>query len=322
VLRAGWPSGVALVDELSLSALEELAEDPPSGSLVVLGCEYADVSRDAGEMVARGMLGASAEEDLHVLSPEGERWTVGEIEDLSRRVARYPRTRHVVVVDAAETLERRALDRLLLLLEEPPSPLLVLLVVPRFDVLPATIRGRAAREVRIGVLSSSDRAKALAQRGVGLQVARDAVDLAGPRPSLAGPFAADAALRDLARRGLAPHAGPGTVSSAETRVRDLATLAHVLAAIRRDPSAVFEIRERRYEDLDPSSRMVFRELVHVWAAHRRRWICSLLPLASPTAMPSLERSLTELVLLEERLRVPVNPSLAFAACAAASPLVG
>lgn len=319
VLQAGWPSGVALVDETSLSVLESIAEDPPSGSLVVLACEFADVSRDAGDMLARTMLGSSAEEDLHLAFPEGERWTVGEVEEIARRLTRYPRSRHVVLVDAAESLERRALDRLLLLLEEPPSPLLVLMVVPRFDVLPATIRGRAAAEVRIGVLSAAERVRALVSRGVGPQVAREAVDLAGPRPSLAGPFASDANLRDLARRGLSPEVGLDAVASSDRRVLELSTLAFALAAVRRSPGSPVELRERRYEDLDPASRVLFRELVHVWADHRRRGLCALLPSLPPHAMPLLERSLEEVLLLQERLRVPVGPSLAFAACAASSP---
>lgn len=321
VLQAGWPSGVALVDETSLSVLEALAEDPPSGSLVVLACEFADVSRDAGDMVARTMLGSSAEEDLHLAFPEGERWTVGEVEEIARRLTRYPRTRHVVLVDAAESLERRALDRLLLLLEEPPSPLLVLMVVPRFDVLPATIRGRAAAQVRIGVLSAAERVRALVSRGVGPQVAREAVELAGPRPSLAGPFASDAHLRDLARRGLSPEVGLDAVASSDRRVLELSTLAYALAAVRRSPGSPVELRERRYEDLDPASRVLFRELVHVWADHRRRGLCALLPLLPSHAMPLLERSLEEVSLLEERLRVPVGPALAFAACVASSPAV-
>lgn len=319
MLRSGWPSGVALVDESSLSLLESLADDPPTGSLVVLACEFADVAADAGDLVARGLLGSAAAEDLHVAVPEGDRWTVGEVEELARRASRYPRLRHVLLVDSAETMERRALDRLLLLLEEPPSPLLVILVVPRFDVLPSTIRGRAAVELRIGVLSAAARVRALESRGVGPQVAREAVALAGVRPSLAGPFAADANLRELARRALAPELDRDVVAGSERRVQALASLAAVLAAVRRDPSGALELRERRYEDLDAAAKPVFRELVAVWADHRRRWLGGMLGNMPAHHMPDLERCLAEVGVLQDRLRVPVNPSLAFSACAAASP---
>lgn len=319
MLRAGWPSGVALVDEESLSVLEALSEDPPEGSLVVLACEFADVALDAGDLVARGLLGSDVSEDFHPAAPEGERWTVGEVEALASRTLRYPRRRHVLLVDRAETMERRALDRLLVLLEEPPTPLLAVLVVPRADMLPSTIRGRAAVEVGIGVLSVAERVRALETRGVGAAAAREAVELAGVRPSLAGPFAADATMRELARRALDPAIDPRAVSGTEERLVALATVASVLVAVRRDPLAAVTITTCGYEDLDPAGKAMFRELVVVWAEHRRRWITGLLVGLSPRVLPVVERSFRDIDTLLERLRVPVSPSLAFAACACASP---
>lgn len=319
MLRSGWPSGVALVDEGSLSVLEALSEDPPEGSLVVLACEFADVAFDAGVMVAGGLLGSAAVEDFHACSPEGERWTVAEVESLAGRVLRYPRLRHVLLVDRAETMERRALDRLLLLLEEPPSPLLVLLVVPRADALPATIRGRAVREVAVGVLPVDDRVRALVARGVGVQVAREAVDLAGVRPSLAGPFAADAELRALARRALDPVVDARPVTGSEERLAALSSVAMVLAAVRRDPSSQVVVEACGYEDLDAPGKASFRELVAVWAAHRRRYLVGLLAGLPASQAAGLEASLAAIDVLEARLRVPVGPSAAFAAFAASSP---
>jgi hypothetical protein len=313
---------VALVDEESLSVLESLADDPPTGSLVVLACEFADVAGDAGDLVARGLLGTDAVEDFRSATPEGERWTVGEIEALASLVSRYPRRRHVLLVDRAETMERRALDRLLLLLEEPPSPLLVLLVVPRADALPATIRGRASLEIGIGVLSANDRVRALESRGVGAQVAREAVELAGVRPSFAGPFAADATLREFARRALDPVFDPRPVTGTEERLVALSSVASVLAAVRRDPTAAVAIEACGYEDLDQAGKAVFRELVAVWASRRRAWLMAMLPTLVARESPLLERCLVEIDVLAERLRVPVNPSLAFAACAASSPRIG
>lgn len=321
ILRSGWPSGVALVDEESLSILEALSEDPPEGSLVVLACEFADVALDAGDLVARGLLGAEALEDYHPATPETERWTVVEVEALVSRVLRYPRYRHILLVDRAETMERRALDRLLLLLEEPPTPLLALLVVPRADVLPTTIRGRAAQEITIGVLSANERVRALESRGVGSAVAREAVALAGIRPSLAGPFAADATLRDLARHALDPVLDMRAVTGTEERLVTLASVASVLAAVRRDPSTSVAIETCGYEDLDPAGKAMFRELVVVWAEHRRRWLAGLLVDLPASAVPVLERSFSDIDTLVERLRIPVGPSLAFAACAAASPMI-
>jgi len=308
------------VDEESLSLLEGLAEDPPEGSLVVLACEFADVALDSGDLVARSLLGPDAAEDFHACSPEGERWTVAEVELVASRVLRYPRRRHVLLLDRAELIDRRALDRLLLLLEEPPSPLLAILVVPRADSLPATIRGRAACEVSVGVLPANERVRALVDRGVGAQVARDAVDLAGVRPSLAGPFAADAELRSLARRALDPVLDARAVTGTEERLVALSSVASALAAVRRDPGAPVVLEACGYEDLDSAGKAVFRELVAVWASHRRRHLAGLLAGLPAAGMPGLEASLAALETLETRLRVPVNPSAAFAAHAASSRL--
>jgi hypothetical protein len=194
-------------------------------------------------------------------------------------------------------------------------------VVPRADVLPTTIRGRAAAEVAIGVLAPVDRVRALESRGVGPAVAKEAVELAGVRPSFAGPFAADATLRELARRALDPVIDARAVTGTEERLVALASVASVLATIRRDPSSSAPIESCGYEDLEPPGKAMFGELVAVWAEHRRRWLAGLLVDVPAHAAPVLERSFRDVDTLLERLHVPVGPSLAFAACAAASPRI-
>lgn len=319
VLRAGWPSGVALLDESSVVVLEALADEPPAGGLVVLVCEFADVAADAGELVAAGILGRDLREDFLDLAPAGERWTVAEVEDLALRLHRYPRNRHVVLLRDADRLDRRALDRFLILLEEPPSPLLVLLCVPRQDVLPATIRGRAAVTVELGVLPAPSRIAALVDQNVAPSAAQEAVTLAGIRPSLAGPFAADTELRALARAcfesGLEDRS---PLLDGYRRLNAMATLAGVLAEIRATPDAPVELRERSLDELTPAGRGMLREVLLVWSDHRRRALLAALVTVSARDVVELERCLEELETFHRRLRVPVTPPLSMAALVAAA----
>jgi len=320
VLRAGWPSGVTLLDERSLALLEGLGEDPPAGALAVLVCEFADVTRDAGELVGRGLLGPAADRDFAALAPASGRWTVPEVAQITARFHHHPEVRHVVFLGQAETLDRRSMDRLLLLTEEPPSPLLLLLGVPRVEQLPATIRGRATTVLELDVLPAPARVRALVERGVAETTARDAVELAGVRPSLAGPLAADSTLRELAREALDPrldHRAP--LEGAERRVLALAALAAALSRVRADPTRAVEVRPRRYEELDPEEKLLFRELVEVWAQHRRRTLVALLGELPAVAVTDLEACLREIERLQERLLVPVTPATAFAALALSSP---
>lgn len=320
VLRSGWPSGVALLDEQSLVELEALSDDPSAGALAVLVCEFADVAIDAGELVAKGMLGSAGRDDFHSCSPAGERWTVGEVEDLAFVLRRYPAQRHVVLLTDADRLDRRALDRFLVMLEEPPSPLLVLMCVPRLDVLPGTIRGRASVVLELGVLPAPARVHALTEQDVLETIAIEAVALAGIRPSLAGPLAADAPLRNLAKKCFEPGlADRAPVLDGYHRLAAMTTLAGVLAEVRAAPGSAVELRERSLEDLSPAGRAMLREVLVVWGDHRRRALLAMLPTLDAQEVEYLERCLCALEVFQERLRVPVSAGLCMAALVTLSP---
>lgn len=72
--------------------------------------------------------------------------------------------RRVVIVDAADEMNRNAANAILKELEEPPAGAVILLVAHRPSRLLPTIRSRC-RELRCGPLSPEDLARALAQAG-------------------------------------------------------------------------------------------------------------------------------------------------------------
>lgn len=320
LLKSGWPTGVGLIAEASLSIIEQLAEDPPQGALAVFVCEFADIALDACDIVAQGILGVTYASDLWRCSPSGERWTVADVEELAFRVQRYPRLRHVLVLPDADRLDRRCADRLLVLLEEPLTPLLMLMCVPRRELLPATIRGRAALEVNLEVLSVPERVKSLMLKGVSAAVAAESVALAGVRPSLAGLFAADSGLRALAKDAFNPHLrSKSPLFETQRRLSFLATFASALRTVRADVTATRSLELLRYEDLDAESKLLTRELLLVWVEHRRALLVSLVETCSQDALVDIGVCLESLEVFVSMLRTPIAPSLALSALVAASP---
>jgi DNA polymerase-3 subunit delta' len=102
--------------------------------------------------------------------------------------------RRVVIVDAADEMNRNAANAILKELEEPPAGAVILLVAHQPSRLLPTIRSRC-RELRCGPLSPEDLARALAQAGY-------STDNAASLAALAGGSAGDA-IRLLGSGGLA-----------------------------------------------------------------------------------------------------------------------
>jgi hypothetical protein len=163
---------------------------------------------------------------------------------------------------------------------------------------------------------------ALVEQDVLETVAIEAVALAGIRPSLAGPLAADAPLRNLAKACFEP----GLTDSAPVldgyhRLAAMTTLAGVLAEVRAAPGSAVELRERSLEDLSPAGRAMLREVLVVWGDHRRRSLLAMLPTVAAQEVEYLERRLLALEVFQERLRVPVSAGLCMAALVALSPVL-
>lgn len=105
--------------------------------------------------------------------------------------------RRVVIVDAADDMNRNAANAILKELEEPPAGAVILLVAHQPSKLLPTIRSRC-RELRCTALGSDDLSRALAQAG-------HSTDHAASLAALAGGSAGDA-IRLLGSGGLALYA--------------------------------------------------------------------------------------------------------------------
>jgi DNA polymerase III subunit delta' len=105
--------------------------------------------------------------------------------------------RRVVIVDAADEMNRNAANAILKELEEPPAGAVILLVAHQPSRLLPTIRSRC-RELRCGALGADDLARALAQAG-------HSTDHAASLAALAGGSAGDA-IRLLGNGGLGLYA--------------------------------------------------------------------------------------------------------------------
>ena len=90
--------------------------------------------------------------------------------------------RRVVIVDAAEELNRNAANAILKELEEPPAKTTILLIAHQPSRLLPTIRSRC-RELRCGPLSADDLQQALAQAGHPSVSAESLAALAGGSPA-------------------------------------------------------------------------------------------------------------------------------------------
>lgn len=297
-----------LLDGPSLDALEQVADEPIPGSLVVLACRVPRLASAAAEQLGRRLLGASFHRDFAVLAPSGERWLVGEVEQIARALQSLPVTRHVLVVEQAHEMDPRARDRLLLALEEPPAPATVILVVPDVALLGSTVRGRAS--VILTLVPAEPRAQqdALVAAGCSVSAARDAIDLAGSQADLLMPLAESSSARTALRSAVSPRWDASSpVRDAVSRVNRCAAAA--CAILGRDPIA--------FDDLEGEARVLARRLLRLLLEHRRAELAGLLG-SSAAPVAAVGQALSALDVAERQLRAGVNPVLALASLAAAA----
>ena len=196
---------LALVSASTRRSLNELAVNTPP-VLVALVCELDELAPAAGMLLGERWVtsgdGTQPDTtDTRLLSPESDRWTLDELSIQVLEPAKVsPAFRHVFVIDAADRMDQRLADRLLRLLEEPPSPATFVLCVSSFDALPVTLQGRCEKVVLIESATSSERAEALISAGVARPAAETAIRLAGRAIALAPLLARDAQIASLASR--------------------------------------------------------------------------------------------------------------------------
>lgn len=300
------PEVLNLLDGVSLDALEELADDPVPGSLVILACRVPALASHAAQQLARRLLGSAFRRDFAVLAPAGERWLVSEVEQVSRALQVFPQVRHVLVLEQAHEMDARARDRLLLALEEPPAPATVVLVVPDAGLVPSTLRGRASSILTLSPADAPAQADALVAAGYSASAARDALVLAGPLADLLEPLAASSAARAAVRDAASPRwSSSHPVRDAVSRVEACASAACLLSS--KEPTA--------YGALDASTKVLARRLLRLLLDRRRAAIVSDLAAHAQVAVQEAASLLAAVDTAESQLRAGVSPVLVLAALA-------
>lgn len=182
----GLPDG--LIDDASTAALDALARRKCAAPLVIIRAPAGDVGPVAGAAFGRACLASedARTADLRVCYPESDRWSVEEVDARIIGPTRLqPLERNVIVVASAAAMDARTAEHLLKTIEEPSAPSLFVFVVSSATELLKTIVGRAGAIVQVRLAAPEVRAAALAAKGADPQVAKEAVELAGPLTSLA-----------------------------------------------------------------------------------------------------------------------------------------
>ena len=144
-------------------ALDELAARLPHTGAVVLQCPFMTLAVETGRRLGETVVPDSAGFDVHVASPEGQQWTLEEIDrDVVATVSLSALSRHIMVVGAVDDLTAQAADRLLKTIEEPAAPTLWLLCARDVGSLPATLRSRVVSVLDVHVSVPSALLDALA----------------------------------------------------------------------------------------------------------------------------------------------------------------
>ncbi len=194
--------------------------------------------------------------DVRHLFPEGDRWTVGELEELILAPAHhFPVERHVFIIERADAMDARCADRLLKTLEEPPSATTFVLCATDPDNIAATIRGRIEHHIALEAAPAEVRVEALTSGGITRAAAQSAVDLAGPAISLAMVLALYPELSSAAERVLRSPAWSYTstpVSDAIAIVEDAAVVAaswYQGKPVKRTPEKLSPVERARMRQL-------------------------------------------------------------------------
>lgn len=301
-----------LLDGPSLDALEELADEPVPGSVVVLACRVPGLAVAAAETWARRILGSAFRRDFMRMAPAGDRWLVGEVAEVERALSVFPVSRHVMVLEHAEDMDARVRDRLLRILEEPAVPVSVVLIVPDAQDVPPTLRGRASAVLTLQPAPPAAQVDALVAAGFSSSAAKEAVALAGPLadvlPLLAGSPAARAAVKTAVSARL----------DASAPIRDAVSRADAAA---RAACALLGLDPAPWEELSPEGKTLARRILRVFFGHRRQVLAGLLGRVPADQVPAVVRAVDAVDRAERRLRLGVSPTLLLVALGVESPPV-
>lgn len=301
-----------LLDGPSLDALEELADEPVPGSVIVLACRVPGLAVAAAETWARRILGSAFRRDFLRMAPAGDRWLVGEVAEVEKALSVFPAVRHVMVLERAEDMDARVRDRLLRVLEEPSVPVSVILVVPDTQDVPPTLRGRASAVLTLQPAPPPAQVDALVAAGFSSSAAKEAVALAGPLadvlPLLAGSPAARAAVKAAVSARL----------DAGSPIRDAVSRADAAA---RAACALLEVDPAPWEDLSPEGKTLARRILRVFFGQRRHVLAGLLARVPVDQVSAVVQAVEAVDRAERRLRMGVSPTLVLTALGCESPPV-
>lgn len=124
--------------------LETHARDPRTRVVVLTGSEPADLTNALER--ARAELSVVPGPQWARESPDQDRWRVADVQRVLDHLATQSAHGRVIVLDRLESADSRALDRLLLPLEEAPATLWILVSLDPTR-LSSTIRSRVSRTV-------------------------------------------------------------------------------------------------------------------------------------------------------------------------------
>lgn len=116
--------------------------------------------------------------DLHLLAPDGASIKIDQIRELQRFFSYRSESRNpkVMIIDQANTMTTQAANSLLKFLEEPPIPVVVILIPDNGQAMLPTIQSRAQR-VPFHALSPDMMLQVLSKEGYPSQLVRCAVHL-------------------------------------------------------------------------------------------------------------------------------------------------
>jgi hypothetical protein len=205
---AGWSTGpLGLLERSTVAELTALAAAPCAPGVVLHagpgGLGLAAACALASEALRRPSValgtGPDPLSDLTVASPDGDTWSVEEVDDrIVAAAALRPVRFNVVVVDRAAHMSARAFDRLLKTVEQPPAPTWFILVATDASKLPATVSGRLAQVVMLQRRHGTAFVEALAAAGAPAAEAPEVARLCGELVEVAlAVVAAAGALEDL-----------------------------------------------------------------------------------------------------------------------------
>jgi hypothetical protein len=165
-----------LLSKSSQQAIAGLAASLHPASSVVVGFEAASqfVAQLGFTSLALQALDQDAlAADATSFSPESERWKVAELEAGIYRLSLAAMQRHVVGFFDVHKMDSSCCERLLKVCEEPPSPSTICWSAPSMDLLPANMRSRISRVVRLELEVAPDTAPWLITLGLSPRLARD-----------------------------------------------------------------------------------------------------------------------------------------------------